>query len=209
VDLERLVAAPEGVDIDVGRPGHELKDALPAFEDRRRAGQAGARQRGGEDEDAGISGAKGRELRPGLDSLMKAVARREIDMVAAWSVDRLGRSLTGLLELLTELHAKKVDLYLHQQGLDTSTPSGRAMFQMMGVFAEFERAMIRERVLAGLARAKQDGIHLGRKFTEDTKDGNRKIKAALAMRAKGVGIRKIAREVGLGVGTVLRLTATS
>jgi len=140
---------------------------------------------------------------------MKAVARREIDMVAAWSVDRLGRSLTGLLELLTELHAKKVDLYLHQQGLDTSTPSGRAMFQMMGVFAEFERAMIRERVLAGLARAKQDGIHLGRKFTEDTKDGNRKIKAALAMRAKGVGIRKIAREVGLGVGTVLRLTATS
>ena len=108
-------------------------------------------------EDAGISGAKGRELRPGLDSLMKAVARREIDMVAAWSVDRLGRSLTGLLELLTELHAKKVDLYLHQQGLDTSTPSGRAMFQMMGVFAEFERAMIRERVLAGLARAKQDG----------------------------------------------------
>jgi DNA invertase Pin-like site-specific DNA recombinase len=92
---------------------------------------------------------------------------------------------------------------------NTSTRSGRAMFQMMGVFAEFERAMIRERVLAGLARAKQDGIHLGRKFTEDTKDGNRKIKAALAMRAKGVGIRKIAREVGLGVGTVLRLTATS
>jgi Helix-turn-helix domain of resolvase len=71
--------------------------------------------------------------------------------------------------------------------------------------AEFERAMIRERVLAGLARAKQDGIHLGRKFIEDTKDGNRKIKAALAMRAKGIGIRKIAREVGLGVGTVLRL----
>ena len=87
------------------------------------------------------SGAKGREQRPGLDALMKAVARREIDMVAAWSVDRLGRSLTGLLELLTELHANKVDLYLHQQGLDTSTPSGRAMFQMMGVFAEFERAM--------------------------------------------------------------------
>ena len=80
-------------------------------------------------EDAGISGAKGREQRPGLDALMKAVARREIDMVAAWSVDRLGRSLTGLLELLTELHAKKVDLYRHQQGLDTSTPSGRAMLQ--------------------------------------------------------------------------------
>jgi DNA invertase Pin-like site-specific DNA recombinase len=158
-------------------------------------------------EDTGISGSKGREQRPGLAALMKAVARREIDMVAAWSVDRLGRSLTGLLELLTELHAKKVDLYLHQQGLDTSTPSGRAMFQMMGVFAEFERAMIRERVLAGLARARQEGIHLGRKFTEDTEDGKRKIKSVLAMRTKGVGYRKIAREVGLGVGTVIRLTA--
>jgi DNA invertase Pin-like site-specific DNA recombinase len=63
---------------------------------------------------------------------MKAVARREIDLVAAWSVDRLGRSLTDLLELLRELHAKGVDLFLHQQGLDTSTPGGRAMFQMIG-----------------------------------------------------------------------------
>ena len=158
-------------------------------------------------EDAGISGSKGREQRPGLDELLKAVARREIDMVAVWSVDRLGRSLTGLLELLTELHAKKVDLYLHQQGLDTSTPSGRAMFQMMGVFAEFERAMIRERALAGLARARQEGTRLGRKFTEDSEDGKRKIKAALAMREKGIGYRKIARQVGLGVGTVIRLTA--
>src|ERR1700738_5310981 len=114
-------------------------------------------------EAAGISGARGRERRRGLDALMKAVARREIDMVAAWSVDRLGRSLTGLLELLTELHAKKIDLYLHQQGLDPAPPSGRAMFQMMGVFAEFERAMIRERVLAGLSRAKEQGIRLGRR----------------------------------------------
>jgi DNA invertase Pin-like site-specific DNA recombinase len=82
------------------------------------------------------------------------------------------------------------------------------MFQMMGVFAEFERAMIRERVMAGLARARQAGIHLGRKFTEDTQDGTRKVKAALALRAKGFGYRKIAREVGLGVGTVIRLTAS-
>ena len=81
------------------------------------------------------------------------------------------------------------------------------MFQMMGVFAEFERAMIRERVMAGLARGRQAGTHLGRKFTEDTKEGSRKIKAALAMRAKGAGYPKIAKEVGLGVGTVMRLTA--
>src|SRR5580700_875403 len=113
-------------------------------------------------EDAGISGAKGRDGRPGLDAMMKAVTRREIDMVAAWSVDRLGRSLTDLLEFLKELHAKGVDLFLHQQGLDTSTPSGRAMFSMLGVFAEFERAILRERVFAGLARAKAQGKKLGR-----------------------------------------------
>ena len=83
-------------------------------------------------EDAGISGAKGRQARPGLDALLKAVARREIDMVAAWSVDRLGRSLTDLLELLRDLHAKGVDLFLHQQGLDTSTPSGRARASSTG-----------------------------------------------------------------------------
>jgi DNA invertase Pin-like site-specific DNA recombinase len=118
-------------------------------------------------EDAGISGAKGRKDRPALDGLLKSVARREVDMVAAWSVDRLGRSLTDLLDFLRELHAKGVDLFLHQQGLDTSTPSGRAMFQMMGVFAEFERAMIRERVLAGLARAKEQGINLGRRRLEN------------------------------------------
>jgi hypothetical protein len=103
-------------------------------------------------EDAGISGAKG----------------RDVDMVAAWSVDRLGRSLIDLLDFLRELHAKGVDLFLHQQGLDTSTPSGRAMFQMLGVFAEFERSMIRERVMAGLSRAKADGIQLGRRRLEDS-----------------------------------------
>jgi DNA invertase Pin-like site-specific DNA recombinase len=155
-------------------------------------------------EDAGVSGAKGRNGRPGLDALMKAVTRREIDMVAAWSVDRLGRSLIDLLEFLKELHAKGVDLFLHQQGLDTSTPSGRAMFQMMGVFAEFERAMIRERVLTGLARAREQGVQLGRRRLEDTEPN--KAAVIRRARAKGTGIRRIARDMGVGVGTVLRLT---
>jgi DNA invertase Pin-like site-specific DNA recombinase len=154
-------------------------------------------------EDAGISGAKGREARPGFDGMMKAVTRREIDMVAAWSVDRLGRSLTDLLEFLKELHAKGVDLFLHQQGLDTSSPSGRAMFQMMGVFAEFERAMIRERVLAGLARARSEGKALGRKRLEET--DAKKVAAIRSRRADGVGLRRISRELGVGVGTVIRV----
>lgn len=154
-------------------------------------------------EDEGISGAKGRHQRPGLDALMKAVVRREVDMVAAWSVDRLGRSLTDLLDLLKELHVKGVDLFLHQQGLDTSTPSGRAMFQMMGVFAEFERAMIRERVMSGLARAREEGIQLGRKRIEET--DAKKVAVIRRLLSKGQGVRSIARELYVGVGTVIRI----
>lgn len=156
-------------------------------------------------EDAGVSGAKGRNERPALDAMLKTIARREVDMVAAWSVDRLGRSLTDLLDLLRELHAKGVDLFLHQQGLDTSTPSGRAMFQMMGVFAEFERAMIRERVLAGLARAKDQATSLGRPRLENS-DPSKVAAIKEALEAKK-GARRIARELKVGVGTVLRLKA--
>jgi DNA invertase Pin-like site-specific DNA recombinase len=153
-------------------------------------------------EDAGISGAKSRDSRPGLDAMLKAISRREIDMVAAWSVDRLGRSLADLLDLLRELHSKGVDLFLHQQGLDTSTPAGKAMFQMMGVFAEFERAMLRERVMSGLARARAQGTRLGRPaLAIDKADAIRKAKAA------GKGIRRIARDLGVGIGTVLRVTS--
>jgi len=87
-------------------------------------------------------------------------------MVMAWSVDRLGRSLQDLVEFLTNLHALKIDLFLKTQGIDTTTPAGKAMFQMMGVFAEFERAIIQERVRAGLARARADGTKLGRPKTD-------------------------------------------
>src|SRR6201984_1454354 len=112
--------------------------------------------------DHGISGAKGRDKRPAFDKLCRDAARRQFDLVMAWSVDRLGRSLQDLVGFLSELHALKIDLFLRQQGLDTTTPAGKAMFQMMGVFAEFERSMIQERVRAGLRRAKDEGKRLGR-----------------------------------------------
>ncbi len=153
--------------------------------------------------DKGISGAKGREQRRGLDKLLQAVARREVDMVLAWSVDRLGRSLQDLLSFLGELHAKGVDLYLHQQGLDTSTPAGKALFQMMGVFAEFERAIIRERVRSGLERAKAQGKVLGRRRNDDPK----RLSSVQRLRKKGVGIGKIARTLGIGVSYVQRVVA--
>src|SRR5262245_42112797 len=146
--------------------------------------------------DEGISGAKGKDQRPGFAALHAGIARRDFDMVAAWSVDRLGRSLQDLVGFLGELHSKHVDLYLHQQGLDTSTPAGRAMFQMLGVFAEFERAMIRERVNAGLARARAEGKALGRPV--ERYQHRQKV---LHRRSKGMGIRKIAGELGIGVGT--------
>jgi DNA invertase Pin-like site-specific DNA recombinase len=153
--------------------------------------------------DAGISGAKGREQRPAFDALCKDAARRKFDMVAAWSVDRLSRSLHDLTGFLNDLQSLRVDLYLHQQGLDTSTPTGKAMYQMVGVFAELERAIIRERVMAGLARAKAEGKTLGRKRTNRTVE--LKIERALARGDRG--IKKIAREVGVGVGTVQRIKA--
>ena len=150
--------------------------------------------------DTGVSGAKGRAERPGLDELMKAVARRDVDMVAAWSVDRLGRSLQGLLEVLMEFRAKGVDLYLHQQGIDTSTPGGKAMYQMLGVFAELERELIRERVLAGMARARSQGKHLGRPRVDA--DVEAAVRATLA---GGTGIIRTAKLHGVGVGTVHRI----
>jgi len=122
-------------------------------------------------------------------------------MVAAWAVDRLGRSLQDLLEFLSELHAKGVDLFLHQQGLDTSTPSGRAMFQMLGVFAEFERAMIVSRVNAGLARAKAQGKTLGRPSGMTTA----KDREARALLGQGVGVLKIAKTLGVGTGTIQKI----
>ena len=152
--------------------------------------------------DAGISGAKGREQRPGLDALLAGVARRDFDLVAAWSVDRLGRSLQDLVSTLGELQAKGVGLYLHQQGIDTTMPAGKALFQMLGVFAEFERGMIRERVMAGLARAKAQGKQLGRRRVAPQVE--RDIRAALK---RGVGIISTARQLGVGVSTVQRVKA--
>jgi DNA invertase Pin-like site-specific DNA recombinase len=154
--------------------------------------------------DRGVSGTKGRDQRPEFDRLLKAVARREVDMVAAWSVDRLGRSLQHLIPFLSDLQAKGVDLFLLRQGLDTSTPSGRAMFQMLGVFAEFEASMIRERVRAGVERAKRRGTKSGRPIGRPRLDYKREaaIKAALG---SGMGILKTAKTLGVGTGTVARI----
>jgi DNA invertase Pin-like site-specific DNA recombinase len=153
--------------------------------------------------DHGISGAKGRDKRPAFDRMCKAAVRKEFDLIAAWSVDRLGRSLQHLVTFLSELHAKDVGLYLHQQAVDTTTPAGRALFQMMGVFAEFERSMIQERVKAGLQRAKSQGKRLGRPTVSPKTE-----EAIRAARETGMGMLKIAREVGVGVSVVQRVVGS-
>ncbi len=153
--------------------------------------------------DEGISGAKGRDQRPGLNKLLEGVTRRDFDKVMAWSVDRLGRSLPDLLAFMGELKAKGVDLYLHQQSLDTSTPAGKAMFQMLGVFSEFEREIIRERVLSGLSRAKAQGKKLGRPRLDEAKRSAKIEK----LRKQGIGMIKIARKLGIGVSVVQRVVS--
>lgn len=153
-------------------------------------------------EDAGISGAKNRDQRPAFDKMLKDATRRQFDMIASWSVDRLGRSLQGLLSFMTDIQAVGIDIYLHQQAIDTSTPSGKAMFQMCGVFAEFERSMIQERVNAGLKRAKAQGKKLGRPRVDT------RIEAQIKDRRRsGAGILKIAKEIGVGTSVVQRVVA--
>lgn len=147
--------------------------------------------------DEGISGAKGRDQRPGFDRLMKMVARKEIDLIACWSVDRLGRSLQHLVSFLGEINNRGVDLYLHTQGLDTSTPAGRAMFSMLSVFAEFERAILRERIIAGLRRSTKPA---GRPPLDPQKVA--KIERSLK---SGISINETARKLKVGVGTVHRI----
>lgn len=150
--------------------------------------------------ESGVSGAKGREQRPEFDAMCKAAIRREFEVIMAWSVDRLGRSLQDLVGFLGEIHAKGVDLYLQQQGLDTTTPAGKALFQMCGVFAEFERAILQERVKAGLARARAQGKRLGRPPVSGKVE-----RAVRRAREQGHGIKAIARELSIGVGTVQRI----
>ena len=154
--------------------------------------------------DNGISGAKGRDKRPAFDRLCRDATRRRLDIIMAWSVDRLGRSLQDLVAFLSEIHASHVDLYLHQQGLDTSTPSGRAMFQMMGVFAEFERAMIAERVRSGMRRARECGTKSGKAIGRPQIAAPVRAQIRAMYQEGGTSLRKLAKQFNVGVETVRR-----
>lgn len=148
--------------------------------------------------DNGISGAKSRKDRPALDEMMKLATQRKFEMVMCWSIDRLGRSLQHLVEILNELQAMKIDLFFMQQGMDTTTPSGRMIFSVFGAIGEFERNLIRERVIAGQQRAKASGVHIGR----PTKMNDGMRSAIKVMHQNGMSIRQIAKSCKVGIGTV-------
>jgi DNA invertase Pin-like site-specific DNA recombinase len=150
--------------------------------------------------DAGISGSKGRNDRPGLDEMLKDAQRRRFDVIMSWAIDRLGRSLIDLLGTIQQLEACGVDLYLDQQAIDTTTPTGRLMFQITGAFAEFERSMIRQRIRAGLRRAVEAGKQLGRPKIDPALE--KRIQSQLRA---GKGMLAIARECKVGTGTVQRI----
>jgi DNA invertase Pin-like site-specific DNA recombinase len=155
-------------------------------------------------EDAGISGAKGRDPRPGLDALLKDAKKRRFDIAVFWSVDRLGRSTRAVTDNMGELDACGVAQFFFKESMDTSTARDRAMLEMATMFATLEREMIRERVKAGLARVKATGrIRSGKPVGRPSIDP--KITAKIIkMRGEGQSIRKIAAAVGLSVGVVAK-----
>lgn len=151
--------------------------------------------------DIGVSGNKSRHERVQFDAMLKSAMRKDFELVMFWAVDRASRNLTHLVQMMNDLDSKNIGMYFHQQSIDTSTPSGKAMIQMAGVFAEFERSMTRERILASHERAKAEGKTIGRPSA--ISDGL--IKSIQFMREKNTGIKRIAKELGVGVGTVYKV----
>lgn len=173
-------------------------------ENQRLALRAEAERRGWtlarEYEDAGISGSKGRDKRPGLDSMIKDASKGKFDVVMVWALDRLGRSLVSLIDTAQELEAASVDLYVQQQSIDTTSPAGRMFFHIVGAFAQYERELIRERVMIGLTRAKAKGKKLGRPRT--SREVEEHVRASLA---SGMGILATAKAHGVGTSLVQRI----
>jgi len=144
-----------------------------------------------------MSGSK--DVRPALNRLMADATKRKFDAVLVWKLDRFGRSLRHLVNALAELEALGISFISLRDNLDLTTPAGRLMFQIIGAMAEFERALIQERVKAGLRNAKAKGRRLGRPPAIVDRE---KI---CALRDSGTSWRAIAEKLGIGVGTAHRI----
>ncbi len=145
------------------------------------------------------SGAKGPTERKQLELLLKGARLREFDKLVVWSVDRLARSMKELIIVLSELKSANVDVFSYKQGIDTSTPMGSMLWQFLGIFAEFENDIRKERQLLGIAKARSQGVTFGRpKITIDT------VNKIRTLRGQGLSMATIAGQAEVGVGTVFR-----
>lgn len=152
-----------------------------------------------------VSGSKGREDRTGFDTLLKGITRGTYDVVLAWSIDRLSRSMAHLVEFMNMLNSSNVDLFVHQQALNTATPSGRMVFGIFAALGEYERELIKSRIHAGLRRARLEGKRLGRPTNV-----NDAVKASVkVLREQGWSLHKIAKELHIGVGTTTKILAAA
>ena len=155
--------------------------------------------------DEGFSGSLGRDKRPSFDRLLKDVNRKKFDGILVWSIDRLGRSLQDLVSFLNDIQSKNVDLYIHQQGLDTSTPTGRLMFSLVGCFGEYEKNIIRERVKSGMENAKRNGTRSGRPIGRPSNINETTKTTILELLDRGMSKTKVCKTLGIGVGSLYKL----
>jgi len=149
--------------------------------------------------DEGVSGRKGRDQRKGFDSLLKGATRKEYDTILVWAVDRLGRSLKDLILFLDEIHSIGCNLYIHNQGFDSSTPMGKMMFSFLGIFAQWEAEMLRSRIVMGQQKSKK---RIGRPKTVINEEQLVKMRE---MKEQGIGMNKIAKTFSIGNATLYKL----
>jgi len=155
--------------------------------------------------DEGYSGSLGRDKRPEFDRLLKDSVRGKFDVILVWDISRLGRSLQDLISFLNDIQSKNIDLYIDRQGIDTTTPTGKMMFQMIGVFSEFERNLIRDRVRSGMENAKKNGTKSGRSIGRPTNVNDSTRSTIIELSGRGMSKSKICRTLGIGVGTLYKL----
>lgn len=148
--------------------------------------------------DQEISRSKGRDQRPQFDELLKRATRHELDLIAVWSIGSLGRSVPHLISFMSEVQRLGVDLYAHQQALDTTTTGGRMIFGVFSALGDYERELIRERIIGGQKRARGQGVKIGRPSRM-----NDAVRTSVRMlHDKGVPVRQISKRLEIGVGTV-------
>ena len=146
-----------------------------------------------------ISGTKSAADRPELKKLLIEAKQRQFDKVLVWSADRLARSMRHLMTVLGELNDCNVQLFSYKHRVDTSTPMGSMLWQFLGIFAEFEHGIRRERQAIGIAKARERGVKFGRPKLSRVKQLE-----IIKLRRKGLGINKIARQLRVGSGSVMR-----